>query len=191
MSPAPASGILRAVDAVEYLLFIPLLIYGIVLSQLLAQWRRLFDFANWHWPYIVTIVVFTEIAIWNIYTFLDVFAERPTHSYLSYLIDLTLPFTLLLSVNALVKDDNGDGLVDPEEFARRMGLSYFLCGCFIGLHLLPQFRIDEGLWQTQLPAIGVAFATAYFKKNWLVYLLGAIWVVSIVQRVGIPGWAGT
>ena len=39
----------------------------------LALNKRFFDLANWHGPYIATIVVFTEIAIWNIYNFLAVF----------------------------------------------------------------------------------------------------------------------
>lgn len=64
-------------DPIEYLLFIPLLIYGIVLTRLLGEWRRFFDTANWHGPYVVTIVVFTEVAIWNIYTTLDLLTQGP------------------------------------------------------------------------------------------------------------------
>ncbi|RLB53106.1 MAG: hypothetical protein DRJ42_12845, partial [Deltaproteobacteria bacterium] len=50
-------------DIIEFLLFIPLLIYGIALSQLLSQWKRIFDFKNFYGPFVVTVVAVTVVAI--------------------------------------------------------------------------------------------------------------------------------
>jgi hypothetical protein len=172
-------------DAEEYLLFIPLLIYGIVLSRLLGEWRRFFDFANWHGPYIVTVVVFTEIAIWNIFNFLDVFRGKSASSYLTYLALLLAPFLFLLSVNALLEEEDRDGLVDREEFASRMRLSYALMACFVALHLLPMYRADDGELIFRLPALVIVVAISWLRKEWLVYLLGAVWLLSLLRRIEI------
>ena len=169
----------------EYLLFIPLLIYGIVLSRLLGEWKRFFDLANWHGPYIATIVVFTEIAIWNIYNFLAVFRLDPEPSYTTYLRVLVTPFLFLLGVNALLREDDADGLVDRSEFASRMRLSYALMACFVGAHLLQRFQGDDEQTLFRLPAFLVMVAIAWFRKDWLVYLLAAIWIASLVWRLVI------
>jgi hypothetical protein len=170
-------------DPIEYLLFIPLLMYGIVLTHLFGEWKRFFDLENWHWPYIITVVVFTEIAIWNIYTFLDVISRDESHSYLSYLGLLGAPFLFMLSVNALLAGEGAGGLVDREEFGRRMRLSYFFMGCFVMFHFVPLFGPNDGLNGPRAVAATILFLVAWLKKERLVYLLGVVWLVSLVIRI--------
>jgi len=53
-------------DSTEYLAFVPLLLYGIALADLfdlLGQWRRFFDKEYLYWPYFLTTVMVTELAI--------------------------------------------------------------------------------------------------------------------------------
>ena len=177
-------------DIVEFLLFIPLLIYGLALSSLLGQWKHLVDVENWYWPYLVTVIVFTEVAVWNIYGFLDVFNQRAAHSYISYLADLSAPLLLLLAVNSLVREEADGGgesvgkvrVITAEGFADRIRSTYFFMGCFVALHLLPQFRADDGSLWVRLPAIVILFAIAWSKKTWLVYVLGAVWIFSFASR---------
>jgi hypothetical protein len=170
-------------DPIEYLLFIPLLMYGIVLTHLFGEWKRFFDFDNWHGPYIVTIVVFTEVAVWNIYTFLDVISREESHSYLSYLGLLAAPFLFMLSVNALLDGERRGGLVDREEFRSRMRLSYFFMGCFVALHFVPLFSSDDGLNRPRVAAAGILFLVAWLNQERLVYLLGVVWLATLVVRV--------
>lgn len=170
-------------DPIEYLLFIPLLMYGIVLTHLFGEWKRFFDLENWHAPYIITVVVFTEIAVWNIYTFLDVISRESSHTYLSYLGLLGAPFLFMLSVNALLAEEGADGLVDREEFRSRVRLSYFFMGCFVLFHFHPVFASDDGLSGPRIVAAIVLFLVAWLKKERLVYLLGVVWLVSLVLRI--------
>jgi hypothetical protein len=157
--------------------------YGIVLTKLFGEWRRFFDFENWHGPYIITIVVFTEIAVWNIYTFLDVISREASHSYPSYLGLLAAPFLFMLSINALLAGEEAGGLVDRAEFQSRMRLSYFFMGCFLALHFLPLFGPDDGLSLPRVAAGVILFLIAGLQKERLVYLLGVVWLVSLVIRV--------
>lgn len=170
-------------DIIEFLLFIPLLIYGIALSQLLGQWKRFFDIENFHGPFVVTVIAFTEVAVSNIYSFLEIFTARDDHSYLSYLLDLSGPFLLLLAVNALVKDDNHDGIVDRDEFHGRMRLTYGFMAAFVAHHLIPGFRADDGILWLRLPAIVVMLAIAITRKEWIVYVLGLIWLVGFILHL--------
>lgn len=167
----------------EYLLFIPLLIYGIVLSQLLGEWRRFFDLANWHWPYIITIVVFTEIAVWNIYTFLGVFTRHDSHSYMTYLGLLSAPFLFLLAVNALLVGEDDDGLVDRTEFRSRMPLSYFFMGCYVALHLTPLLSDGDEFRPVRIVALCMLFGVAGMRKEWMVYPLGVLWLGTLAIRI--------
>ncbi|RLB53107.1 MAG: hypothetical protein DRJ42_12850 [Deltaproteobacteria bacterium] len=108
---------------------------------------------------------------------------REDHSYVSYLLDLSGPFLLLLAVNSLVKDDNHDGIVDRNEFHTRMRLTYSFMAAFVALHLLPQFRNDDGNFLIRVPAILVLAAIAIFRKDWMVYVLGVIWLISFLKHV--------
>ena len=169
-------------DLDEFLLFIPLLIYGIALTELLGQWKRLFDIENWYAPYIITVIAFTETSIWNIYNFFELFTQRESNSYPDYLLALAGPLLLLLAVNGLIKDDNDNDIVDRDEFMRRIRRTYLLMGCFVVLHLLPGFQYDGSIPLRVAGAIAL-FATAIFRKDWLVYFVGFVWVVGLVQRI--------
>lgn len=170
-------------DVIEYLLFIPLLIYGIALSQLLAQWKRIFDLSNFHGPFVVTVVAFTETAIQNIYHYLQIFTVRDDHSYAAYLLALAGPLLFLLSANALSEDINPGGTIDRDEFRARVPAAYAFMGAFVALHLLPRFRTDSGHFALRIPLILLLIAVAATKKESLVYLVGVLWLVGLVMRL--------
>ena len=131
-----------------------------------------------------SIVVFTEISIWNTYSFLRIFEGRQGDDYLTYVSLLVGPFLLLLAVNALLQDEDRDGVVDRSEFASRMRPSFFLMGLFVALHLLPGYRDDDGeLAIVRLPALALVWSIAFFRRDWLIYGLGVVWVVGLVRRI--------
>lgn len=170
-------------DVIEYQLFIPLLIYGIALSQLLGEWKRIFDLKNFYAPFLVTVVAFTETAIHNIYHYLAIFTAHRDHSYGSYLLALAAPFLFLLSANALSHDANHDGSVDRDAFRARIPSAYAFMSGFVALHLLPQFRTDKGNFALRIPLIFLLVAVAVTKKEWLIYLIGIFWLAGLAMRL--------
>lgn len=170
-------------DVVEYQLFIPLLIYGIALSQLLAEWQHVVHLKNSHGPFLVTIVAFTETAVQNIYHYLEIFTKSQDRSYGSYLLALAGPFLFLLSANALSQDANHRGSVDPEEFRVRIPPAYAFMSAFVALHLLPQFRSDDANFALRVPLVLLLIAVAITKKESLIYLIGVLWLVGLVKRL--------
>jgi hypothetical protein len=170
-------------DLIEFLLFIPLLIYGIAVTDLLSRWRRLFDIEHWYAPYIITVIAFTETAVWNIYNFLELFTRRESTDYPQYLVVLAGPLLLLLAVNSLVQEDDGNNMVSREEFLARVRKTYLLMGFFVVLHLLPRFRAPDAMFLLGAAGALTLFVTAIFRREWLVYVVGGLWAVGLVHRL--------
>jgi hypothetical protein len=169
-------------DVIEYLLFIPLLIYGIALTQLLGQWRRMFDRNNFYAPFVVTIVAFTETAVQNVYHYLPIFTARSDHSYGSYLLDLAGPFLFLLASASLSHGEHEEAF-DRERFSARIPSAYAFMSAFVALHLLPQFRADTGNFLLRVPLIALLIAVAITRKAWLIYVVGLAWLVGLSLRL--------
>ncbi len=72
--------------AVEYLLFIPLLIYGIALSDLFGEWKKIFNPSKLYIPYALTILLITEIGIYNVYIFFNISDMLAKSTYFIYCI---------------------------------------------------------------------------------------------------------
>jgi hypothetical protein len=121
-------------DPAEYLAFVPLLFYGIALAELLGQWRRFFDRDYFHLPYFMTTVVFTELAIWNVYGYLAAVEKLENATYPEYWAYLLQPILFLLTVSALTPD--ADDRDTKAFFARRIRLIYGLMAAFLCSHFL-------------------------------------------------------
>ena len=93
-------------DPAEYLAFVPLLIYGIALADLLGQWRRFFDKDYFYFPYFLTTIIFTEAAVWNVYKYLEVVTNLEGVSYAQYWAYLVQPVLFLITVSALTPESN-------------------------------------------------------------------------------------
>jgi hypothetical protein len=88
----------------EILAFIPSLLYGIALAELFSQWRRFFQKQYRYWPYVITTVIFTEIAIWNVYLFLVQIQDSTLITYHEYWLFLIQPIVFLMLVHAFTPE---------------------------------------------------------------------------------------
>ena len=66
----------------EYLAFIPLLIYGIALADLLSQWKRLFNPKDLFIPYLLMTIILTETALYNVFVYAEVINKLGGQTYL-------------------------------------------------------------------------------------------------------------
>ena len=167
-------------SADEFLSFIPLLLYGIALADLFSQWRRFFEKQYLYLPYVITTIVFTEIAIWNVFIFMEFLEVIPSVSYYEYWLFLLQPIIFLLMVHAFTPEvDN----IDTETyFKRRMGLVFLLMAVYIGTHMLPSLTTRSDFVNVRVVTVVVCLAIAISRKIWLIYLMGALWVVSLFFR---------
>ena len=167
-------------NAAELLSFIPLLLYGIALADLFSQWRRFFDKNLLYWPYVISTIVFTEIAIWNIYLFIEQLQQLNFEGYYDYWIILVQPIIFVLAIHAFTPDPENQ---DTEAyFKKRLTIVFVLFAIYIGLHLIPGASDNKEMILTRLFAIFLCLSIALTRYIPLVYILGAIWLVSLFYR---------
>ena len=164
----------------EQLSFIPLLLYGIAVADLFSHWRRFFHKEYLYWPYVITAIVLTEVAIWNIYLYMVGTKDIHFMTYYEYWIDLIKPIMFLLLVHAFTPEsDNKD---TRSYFIMRIPLVFGLLGLYVGCHLLPDFDTSHSMFYPRLIATIICLIMAFTRYVPIVYAVGAIWFVSLFFR---------
>lgn len=170
-------------DIVEYLLFIPLLIYGIALSDLFGQWKHFMDSTSWYTPYLLTLIMVTEIGVHNVFVFFQFSPELSGIDYFSYWLYLFPPLVFLLMVNCLTHVDDYSNT--EEFFKARIKPIFLLLAAFISMHFMSFVHFDHQIWVTRLLAIILCTIYALWPKTAVFYLLVAVWLLSIAIRFNI------
>ncbi|MDX2445379.1 MAG: hypothetical protein QNK30_16405 [Bacteroidales bacterium] len=169
-------------EASEYLAFIPLLIYGIALADLLSEWKRLFDPKDWYLPYLLFTIILTEMAVYNIYIYLDLVLQFEGQSYFRYLSFLIPPFLFLLTTNSFTPEKQS---VTKEYFIAKMPVFYTLMALFVASHFFYSFNEGAHTIVIRIIAAAVLIIFGYYRKVWSVYLIFVIWLISFVLVKGL------
>ncbi len=169
-------------EASEYLAFIPLLIYGIALADLLSEWKRLFDPKDWYLPYLLFTIILTEMAVYNIYIYLDLVLQFEGQSYFRYLSFLVPPFLFLLTTNSFTPEKQS---VTKEYFIAKMPVFYTLMALFVASHFFYSFNEGAHTIVIRIIAVAVLIIFGYYRKVWSVYLIFVIWLISFVLVKGL------
>lgn len=165
----------------DYLSFLPLLIYGIAIADLLSQWKRLFDFNTFFLPYALFTIMLTEVALYNVFIYAELIQDLEGLSYGMYLIYLLPPFLFMLVTNIFTPDKGDDTRL---YFLKQRPLFFSLLSVFIGTHFLFDFN-ESGQEYTRIVYIVIIFSAGFIKKIWPTYLIFAIWLISIFAREGV------
>ncbi len=168
-------------DASEYLAFIPLLIYGMAIANLLSEWRRLFDKQKRYLPYLLYTIVFTELAIYNVFIYVKVLGMVVGKPYWSYLGFLISPFLYILMVNVYTPESQYD---TKEYFDKNIRTCLFLLAAFIASHFLFHFDEPMGTVLGRIISITAILITAIFRKPWMIYGMVVLWVGLLATRMG-------
>ena len=167
-------------SAAELLSFIPLLLYGVALADLFGQWRRFFDKDYLYWPYVLTTIIFTEIAIWNIYLFLVNVQDVELMSYFDYWTFLCQPILFLLIVHAFTPESETKDTA--AYFKKRMRIVFVLFSIYIALHFLPGTGSTEQLNIARILGVVIGLIIAYTKYVPLIYAFTVVWLISLFFR---------
>jgi hypothetical protein len=166
-------------DSSEYLAFIPLLLYGIGLADILSEWKRLFDPKEWYLPYSAFTIVLTETAIYNVFIYMNLIEQFGGQSYLDYLLMLLPPFLFLLTTSAFTPDKESG---TREYFIRRMPVFFSLLALFVASHFLYDFDETFYMKMTRLLVIVIIIIIGFTRKIWLIYLLVVLWAMIFVVK---------
>jgi len=169
-------------DTAEYMAFVPLLIFGIALAELLGQWKRLFDLERLYWPYVLMTLMLTENGVYNVFIYLKLVDKMESLSYFGYLGFLLPPFLFMLTVNAFTPDEGAD---TETYFKGRLRMFFFLSTLFILSHFLYDYDLSRQSNIGRIVAILLFSGGAAFRKVWMVHVLFALWLVTFVVRGNI------
>lgn len=167
--------------AADYLAFVPLLLYGIGLADLLAEWKRLFDPKTLYLPYLLVTIMLTETAIYNVFIYLDIVNQFEGLSYLDYLRFLVGPFLFLITVNAFTPEKEAD---TKTYFTDRLPIFFGLLASLVASHFLYEPEYSNGIF-LRIAAVLVIAAIGFFRKVKLIYPLFAIWLLSFLFKANI------
>ena len=167
-------------ESSEYLAFIPLLIYGLAVAELLGEWKRLFNKKQWFLPYLLLTIIFTEVAIYNVFIYLRLVNEMVGQTYLSYLVYILPPFLFLMMVNSFTPE-KGD--VTKDYFVKNMPVFLTLFAAFVATHFLFGFEENSVTIIGRIVTIVAVLLTGVFRKAWVIYLLTVLWLVLLSSRL--------
>lgn len=164
----------------EILAFIPSFLYGIALAELFSQWRRFFQKQYRYWPYIITTIIFTEIAIWNVYLFLVQIQDSRLITYHEYWLFLIQPIIFLLLVHAFTPEIK---LKDTETyFKKRIPLVFGLSAFYFAFHMTPSFSGSMKEILLRVIAIIICVIIALTRNIKVIYAFGILWFLTLYFR---------
>jgi len=168
-------------DTTEYLAFIPLLLYGIALADLLSEWKRLFDPEKIYLPYLLITIILTEVSVYNIYIYMDLLDKMHDVTYAGYLMFLVPPFAFLMTVNALTPDKDAKS---TEIYLKdRMSVIFFLMAAFVASHFLLAYSESiQYVTYYRLVFIAILMATGITKKILFIYILFGCWLIFNILK---------
>lgn len=166
----------------EYVAFVPLLLYGIGISILMAEWKRLLNYKEVFLPYSIFTVALTETALYNVYLYIQIVDQIQGITYFSYLGMLLPPFLFLIATHAFTPEP---GVATREYFIKAMPVFFTLMALFVGSHFF--YTLDEPTMFHIIRAIAVAvlIAIGFTRKIWIVYVLGVLWFISFLVKIGV------
>jgi hypothetical protein len=169
-------------SATDYLSFLPLLIYGIAIADLLSEWKRLFEKKEFFLPYALFTVMLTEVAIYNVFIYAELIKDLEGLRYGQYLIYLLPPFLFMMVANVFTPDKGEDTRL---YFIKQRPLFFSLVSVFMATHFLFDFNEAPNLVYIRLIYIAIFFVVGFIKKIWPTYVVFALWLISIFIREGV------
>ena len=148
----------------EFFAFMPLLIYGIAVSELVMHWRDYLKSDRRYWAHLLTGIVLLELAFVNFYYLYDVL-DQLFIDYHHFLLHLMPPLVFLLMVSVYTPEDNKDVKV---YFLDKVPTIFSLLALFIFINTITDFAWTP-LNYIRLSAISICLIIAYSKKVWLIW----------------------
>ncbi len=174
-------------DQIEYLYFIPLLIYGIALSDIFGEFKHLLKAKTHYWPYIILIFILSESAVFNVYQLYNVHVNLTTSSYLQFWLFLIPPIVFLLAVNAIVnKDENADKEQLKIHFDKQLVVTFSLIIIYLFLHYMPIMHIPgSDKYNLRIVFSVLCLMVILIRKEWFFYLFSFLWALSVIYKFTI------
>lgn len=155
----------------EYYLILPLLLYGLAISDLVNSWKSFFFAERRYWPYIITSILLLEGAFWNFFRMNAWMKEGSYESYLSYSRFIITPLIYIMTVAVFTPDQETK---DTElYFKSNMRIIFLSLTAFVAMHFsfVSPLEMETMELLGRSVMIALLLLTAILRNPRLVYLL--------------------
>lgn len=118
----------------DYYLILPLLLYGLAISDLVSSWRSFFFSERRYWPYIPTSLLLLEASFWNFYRMNKWMTIDSFENYLSYSPFIITPLVFIVVVAVFTPDKENEDI--KTYFQSNMRIIFGGLAIFVALHFL-------------------------------------------------------
>ncbi len=153
----------------EFFAFMPLLIYGIAITELVRHWRDYLNKDRRYWPHLITGLILLELAFVNFYYLYDTLDDL-FRTYPHFLLRLTPPLILLLTTSVYTPEEDRNV---KEYFDAKVSLIYVLLGLFITVNIITESGISF-VNLVRILAVVICFLIAITRRYWLILLWVAV-----------------
>ena len=152
----------------EFFAFMPLLIYGIAVSELIMHWRDYLKADRRYWPHIITGLILLELGFVNFFYLYDTL-DQWYLDYPHFLLRLSSPLLLLLTVSVYTPENDRNV---KDYFNANSSILYTLLSLFIIINIITEPDINF-INLIRFIAVLICALIALTKKYWLIWF----WVI--------------
>lgn len=170
-------------STIEYLAFIPLLLFGLAISDIINHWRSYLRKDNFYLPYVLSALMILESAIVTVYEYLQLLGELKNTNYAHYLLIL-IPPMLFLALTKVLTPDSGR---NTEEYLKsNTRVIFTLAAAFTASHWFYDFQPENMLLTvTRIANISLLLIIAVTRNIRLVYLLFGLYLIMFISSLFI------
>jgi hypothetical protein len=135
-------------DKIEYLYFIPLLLYGIALNDLFVQFKYFLQPKFRYAPYVLTILLFVEMLVFNVYEYFEYAQGMNVDNYFEYMFFLIPPVLSMMLVSSTIIKEEAEDI--ERAYHETIRYTYILLALLMVSRLLPVFKVNDHLQNEKL-----------------------------------------
>ena len=159
---------------------VPFLIFGLSITRLLSEWKRLFDTKKYFIPYLLYTIMLTELAVYSIFVYVQLIEKLPELNYINYMLYLLPPVLFFIVVNIFTPDPGSD---TKTYFINRMLLFFVLFAVFLASQYLYELNETSDIHILRLVVIICLLINGlFYRKIWLTYSILILWILGIILR---------
>lgn len=137
-----------------------------------------------HTKYMVSILLLSEVAIFNIYKLYSVINDYDITTYVQFWVLLIPPIIFMITIHVLLIQGSFQTEEEMDkEFHKNIGATFVLMSIYVASHFLPMMNPEHGMQPVRLASISLLLLYAYFRKDYLFYLLVISWVVGLFVKI--------
>ena len=165
----------------EFFAFMPLLLYGIAISNLVMHWRDYLKKDRRYWPHVLTGIMLLELAFVNFYYLYDKL-ELLFETYHLFLMRLSPPLIFLLTSSVYTPEEDREV---KEYFHSNSTMVYSLLALFISINTISEFQ-NNFITKVRITAILLAIIIAVTRKYWIIWVWVSLRVTLFIIELYYP-----